>query len=144
MSAGCIGFRRSAAIRSGGWTLPLRSPRGGARPQGPGRPGVRTHQLLLAVLGAAEHGGRRDVARELGHAVTHRGDYRASREELTAGGGDPLAALPVAVTALATLIRPALGRYFTSGSTGAYSLTPDAWRQLTAAWGESDRACPAV
>jgi biotin carboxylase len=112
---------------------------GGSQPQRAGRPGVRTHQLLLAVLGAAEQGGRRDVAREVGHAMTHRGDYRASGEELTPPGGDPLAALPVAVTALASLIRPALGRYFTSGSTGAYSLTPDAWRQLTAAWRESDQ-----
>ena len=51
-------------------------------------------------------GGRRDVARELVHAVLHRGDYRGSREELTPGRGDPLAPLPVAVTALATLIRP--------------------------------------
>jgi hypothetical protein len=109
---------------------------GSARPQPPGRPGVRTHQLLLAVLGAAQHGGRRDVARELADAVLRRGDYLASREELTPGGGDPLAALPVAVTGLATLIRPALWRYFTSGSTGAFSLTPEAWRQLTAAWTE--------
>jgi hypothetical protein len=112
---------------------------GASRPQRAGRPGVRTHQLLLAVLGAAEQGGRREVVREVGHAMTHRGDYRASREELTPPGGDPLAVLPVAVTALATLIRPALGRYFTSGSTGAYSLTPDAWRQLVAAWRESDQ-----
>jgi hypothetical protein len=110
---------------------------GPVRPQAGGRPGVRTHQLLLAILGAAQHGGRRDVARELRHALLRRGAYRGSREELTPGGGDLLAGLPVAVTGLATLIRPAAWRYFTSGSTGAYSLSPDAWRQLTAAWGES-------
>jgi biotin carboxylase len=107
---------------------------GTSQPQPPGQPGVRTHQLLLAVLGAAEHGGRRAVVRELGHAARHRGDYLGSREELTPRGGDPLAMLPVTVTGLATLIRPTWWRHFTSGSTGAYALTPDAWRQLTAAW----------
>jgi hypothetical protein len=110
---------------------------GPVQPQFGGRPGVRTHQLLLAMLGAAQHGGRRDVARELRDAVLRRGDYQGSREELTPGGGDLLAGLPVAVAGLATLIRPAAWRYFTSGSTSAYSLTPDAWRQLTAAWAES-------
>jgi predicted ATP-grasp superfamily ATP-dependent carboligase len=110
---------------------------GPVRPQAGGRPGVRTHQLLLAILGAAQHGGRRDVARELRHALLRRGAYLGSREELTPGGGDLLAGLPVAVTGLATLIRPAAWRYFTSGSTGAYSLSPEAWRQLAAAWGES-------
>ena len=108
-----------------------------------GMPGVRTHQLLVAVLGAAQRGRRRDVARELGLAALRRGDYRGSREELTPRGGDPLAGLPVAVIALAAMVRPAAWRYFTSGSTGAYSLTPDAWRQLTAACRELDRAAPA-
>ena len=103
---------------------------GTSRPQPPGQPGVRTHQLLLAVLGAAQHGGRRGVARELRDGLLHRGDYRGSREELTPGGGDLLAGLPVALTALATLVRPAAWRSFASGSTGAYSLTPAAWAEL--------------
>jgi hypothetical protein len=108
-----------------------------------GKSGVRTHQLLVAVLGAAQRGRRRDVARELGLAALRRGDYRGSREELTPRGGDPLADLPVAVIALAAMVRPAAWRYFTSGSTGAYSLTPAAWRQLTAAWRELSQAAPA-
>ena len=41
-------------------------------------PGARTHQLLLAVLGAAHQGGRRDVARELVQALLHRGEYRVA------------------------------------------------------------------
>jgi hypothetical protein len=106
--------------------------RGRSRPQPTGRPGVRTHQLLLAVLGAAQQGGRRDIARELVNAALRRADYRASQEELTPSRGDPLAALPVAVTALATLVRPVAWQHFTSGSTGAYSLTPAAWAQLGA------------
>ena len=112
-------------------------PPGSWSPRGPwglwglwGQPGARTHQLLLAVLGAAQHGGRRSVARELRDGLLHRGDYRGSREELTPRGGDLLAGLPVALTALATLVRPAAWRYFTSGGVGAYSLSPAAWEEL--------------
>jgi biotin carboxylase len=103
---------------------------GTSRPQPPGRPGARTHQLLLAVLAAAQHEGRRGVARELWDGVLYRGGYRGSREELTPGGGDLLAGVPVTLTALATLVRPAAWRSFTSGGTGAYSLTPAAWAEL--------------
>jgi biotin carboxylase len=103
---------------------------GTSRPQPPARPGTRTHQLLLAILGAAQYGGRRGVARELRDGLLHRGDYRGSREELTPGGGDLLAGLPVALTALATLVRPAAWRYLTSGGVGAYSLSPAAWEEL--------------
>ena len=99
-------------------------------PQPAAAPGARTHQLLLAVLGAAHQGGRRDVARELVQAVLHRGEYRGSREELTPWRGDPLAPLPVMAIALATLIRPDAWRHFVGGSAGAYSLTPAAWRQI--------------
>jgi len=103
----------------------------GPGPQPGGRPGVRTHQLLLAVLGAAQHGGRRrDVARQLWAALSGRDDYRASAEELTPLHHDPLAGLPVAVAAAATLIRPGTWHYFTSGSVEAYALTPAAWQQI--------------
>jgi hypothetical protein len=100
------------------------------RPQGPGRPGVATHQLLLAVLGAAQHGGRRHIARELVRAALGRGDYRGSTEELTPLRSDPLAAVPVAIAAASTLIRPASWRAFTSGSVNGYALTGDGWQQI--------------
>ena len=101
------------------------------------RQGVRTHQLLLALLGAAKQGGRPAVARELWDALRRRGDYRASTEELTPLHGDPLAAVPVTVAALATLIRPAMWRQFSGGAVGAYALTPDAWSQLTSKFGDA-------
>jgi biotin carboxylase len=107
---------------------------GSAHPQPAAVPGARTHQLLLAVLGAAQQGRRRDVAGELAHAVLHRGEYRDSREELTPGRGDLLAPLPATVIALATLVRPDAWRHFVGGSAGAYSLTPAAWSELTRAW----------
>jgi hypothetical protein len=106
---------------------------GTARPQPDGRPGARTHQLLLAVLGAAQRGRRRDVAGELAGAVLRRGSYRGSREELTPARGDLLAPVPVVVAMLATLAWPPAWRKFVGGSAGAYSLTPAAWRTLTEA-----------
>jgi biotin carboxylase len=106
---------------------------GTSLPQPPGRPGARTHQLLLAVLAAARRDGRRGVVREVRDGLLRRGDYRGSREELTPGPGDPLAGLPVALIALAMLVRPAAWQYFTGGSSGAYSLTQGAWEELTRA-----------
>jgi predicted ATP-grasp superfamily ATP-dependent carboligase len=99
-----------------------------------GAPGVRTHQAVLALLGvAAQTGRRRDILRELLHAVTGSGTYRHSAEELTPArwaGPDPVTVVPVAAAALATLIRPAAWRHFTAGTVSAYSLTPAAWQQL--------------
>jgi hypothetical protein len=104
---------------------------GRAAPQHTGRPGVRTHQLLLAVLGAAQRSGRRrDVGRVLWSALSRSGDFQVSREELTPVRRDPIAAVPVAVTALATMIRPQSWRYFTSAGVDAYALTPAAWNQI--------------
>jgi len=103
-----------------------------AAPSGPGRPGVRTHQLLLAVLGAAERGGRAAVLRELARAAARRGPYAGSREELTPLRGDPRAALPVLLASAAVLARPAAGRWFSDGAVAGYALTPQAWRQIVA------------
>ncbi len=53
-------------------------------PREDARPGVQTRQLLLAILGAAQHGGRRrDVAGQLWAALSRRDGYRSSAEELT-------------------------------------------------------------
>ena len=94
----------------------------------PPRPGVRTHQLLLAVLGAAQDGrGRRGVARELAQALAHRGPYAGSAEELTPARRDPVAAAPVAAAAIATLVSPGAHRLFTGGAVESYALTPEAW-----------------
>ena len=89
--------------------------------------GVRTHQLLLAVLAAQR---RRDVARELAAAVLRRGPYGASAEELTPCRRDPLAPLPVAAAAAATLAAPSAASWFTGGATAAYALTPAAWATI--------------
>ncbi|HEU5157182.1 MAG TPA: hypothetical protein VFU43_09305 [Streptosporangiaceae bacterium] len=97
----------------------------------PGPSGTRTHQLLLAVLGTAQHCGRRTaVTAELLTAALGRGDYRHSVEELTPLRRDPLALAPVAVAAVATLVRPRSYAWFTTGSVANYALTPHAWREI--------------
>lgn len=98
-----------------------------------GRAGVRSCQLLLSVLGAAEHGSRVAVLRVLMAARRGRGDYKGATEELTPVDGDPIAALPVVLAVLATLIKPSLWRLFHAGATGPYSLTPEAWRKIISA-----------
>jgi ATP-grasp domain len=98
-----------------------------------GRGGVKTHQLLLAVLGAAQSGaGRRGVASELLAASRNAGLYSDSTEELTPMQGDPLASMPVAMASIATLIWPPSWSWFASGSVGNYALTPEAWDELMA------------
>ncbi len=99
--------------------------------QGPRQSGVRTHQLLLGVLGAAQHSGRRrGIARELVDALAHRGPYAGSAEELTPVRGDPVGAVPVLAAALATMAHPGAWRRFTDGAVSAYALTPSAWKQI--------------
>jgi len=94
------------------------------------RVGVTTHQLLMAVLGAAQGGGRRAVAAEVAAGMTHRGVYAGSREELLPPRGDwRTVSLPVLATA-ATLVRPASYRWFTEGAVAGYALSPEGWRML--------------
>ncbi|MFG1947132.1 ATP-grasp domain-containing protein [Nonomuraea sp. NPDC048826] len=97
-------------------------------PQPAGTPGVRTHQVLLALLGAAARG-RGAVLAELVDAVLRRGSYEGGTEELTPGY-DPRAMALVAAAAGATLVRPGAWRWFTSGSVSAYALEPDGWRAI--------------
>ncbi|MFB9895149.1 hypothetical protein [Planobispora takensis] len=99
-------------------------------PQPPGKPGVASHQLLLAVLGAAQHSGRRRaVLGELAAAAVRRRGYAGSREEPMAGV-DARSMLLFALAAGATLARPALWRWFASGSVAAYALSPHGWRRI--------------
>ena len=96
-----------------------------------GRSGVRTHQLLLAVLGAAQEGrGRSGVLRELSEALRHDGAYEDSAEELTPVSGDWRAAVPLLLTCTATLVRPATWRWFSESSVANYALTPEGWRVI--------------
>ena len=107
----------------------------GAAPaeQPPGRAGVRTHQTLLAVLGAAEHDGKRlAILSETCDATRARGAYANSREELTPLQGDPIAAIPVAIALLLSLIHPRLWQVFHLKAAGTYAVSPQAWQAIVA------------
>jgi len=99
--------------------------------QGPGRPGVRSCQLLLAISGAAKTTDSRiGVAREMVSALRHRGCYAHAIEESTPTKDDPIACVPVVAAACATILRPRSWRSFHAGAAGPYSLTADAWQQI--------------
>ena len=99
--------------------------------QAPALAGVATHQLLLAVLGAAQHDRtRRAVLTEINTAWRHRGSYENSAEELTPLRHDLRTAIPVVAATLATLGRPALWSAFSSGAVTSYALTPAGWREI--------------
>jgi biotin carboxylase len=101
---------------------------GVAQPQG--QPDVNTHQLLLAVLGAAEKGTRCGLVREVFQAITHKGDYSQSTEELTPVHRDLRAITPVVAAVLSTTARPSTWQWFSSGSVTNYAVTPAAWRTI--------------
>jgi hypothetical protein len=100
--------------------------------QPPGTAGTRTHQLLLAVLGAAAGptgpAARAAIASELLAACTRRGSYRGSTEELTPQAWrDPRSLVLLAVIAATVLTRPATWTFFAGGSVMSYALTLEAW-----------------
>ncbi len=96
-----------------------------------GAEGIATHQLMLAVLGAAQHRHtRRAICSELFSALTRRGSYRGSAEELTPVQTDLRTVIPVAVASLATLVSPDLWQKFSSGAVSNYALTPGGWHEI--------------
>ena len=98
-----------------------------------GRPDVKTHQLLLAILGAAQRGGgRRRILGELTAAARHLGEYADSIEELTPIAHDWRAGLPGMFAAASTLVKPTTWEWFSSGSVANYAITPEGWRAICA------------
>jgi hypothetical protein len=92
---------------------------------------VTTHQLVLAVLGAADTGGRRRaMAAELRAALARSGLYRGSAEELTPLRKDPRTAVPVLLAAAATLVSPAQSHRLVGSSVASYALAPSGWERL--------------
>jgi hypothetical protein len=93
--------------------------------------GVATHQLLLAVLGAAQHGrGRCGVIAEVLHAASRSGDYRGSLEELTPLTDDLRSIIPVATATAATVVVPSSWSWFAGGSVSNYALSDQGWSEI--------------
>jgi len=111
-------------------------------PQPAGKVGVRTHQGLLALLGAARSGRRRDVLAVMSDLAGHRGQFALSTEELTPAAADWAAAIPMTVIGATVLSYQPAWRFFSSGAVSRYSLTSDGWRSLISAAAEEDATSP--
>ncbi|MBB5936678.1 hypothetical protein [Streptomyces zagrosensis] len=98
------------------------------------RAGVRTHMLLMALVRHAETGrGRRAMVRELFQAITRRGGYAGSREELLPVGSDPAVALLLGALSACLLASPTLWRRLAGTDTPPHALTGRGWQQLISA-----------
>jgi glutathione synthase/RimK-type ligase-like ATP-grasp enzyme len=103
-------------------------------PAPPSRSGVRTHQFLMALLGAAQRSGRRrSVWDEIVRCLRGQGVYAQSSEELLPSKGDRRTVILPVAAAVATLVRPSMWRAFTDGAVARYALTAPGWRQLRSA-----------
>lgn len=99
-----------------------------------GRPGVRTHGTIALLLGiAARQRSRRAVLAELGRALTRRGCYRGSTEQLTPIIRDPpsLGALAFVVGRL--IASPVRATDLARRTISSYSITPESVAAVTSA-----------
>jgi glutathione synthase/RimK-type ligase-like ATP-grasp enzyme len=100
-------------------------------PTPPSLVGVRTHQFLMAVLGAGQRSGRRrDVLAEIVRGAARRGVYANSVEELLPLYRDWRTIMPAAGASLMMVLKPDLWRLFTDGAVSRYALTAEGWHQL--------------
>jgi hypothetical protein len=100
--------------------------------------GVCIHSALQVLLGCAirdQH--RSSLLRECWLLLTHRGGYRDSREELTPVRWDWLSAIPLIVTALWLLVRPAAAYYLPKKGWGSHLLNPESIRKIRTLGGHS-------
>jgi predicted ATP-grasp superfamily ATP-dependent carboligase len=99
----------------------------------PGRPGVRTHIAVQALLGCALRSGSRfEVLRECWRLMAKRAPYAGSREELTPLRLDAPSVIAAIVTALWLLVQPQAARTLPTRGWGAHLLTPRSVRTITA------------
>jgi predicted ATP-grasp superfamily ATP-dependent carboligase len=103
-------------------------------PLAPGRPGVRTHLALQALLGCAiRTRSRIELLRECRRLRTRTGIYEGSQEELTPLDVDWPSVIPTLFAAAWLLIRPRAAERMASGGWGTHLLSPESIR-LIGAW----------
>jgi hypothetical protein len=109
-----------------------------------GRVGVRTHGTVALVLGVAAYGRtRRAVAAELAGAITRRGCYHGSADQLTPVLRDPPSATAATFVIGQALASPRGATEMAAKAVARYSITPTAVETLTAALlPESDPRSP--
>jgi predicted ATP-grasp superfamily ATP-dependent carboligase len=99
---------------------------------------VRTHGALQVLLGCAIREQRRSsLLRECWLLLKKRGTYRESREELTPARCDWLSVIPLIVTALCLLARPASAFFLSEKGWGSHLLTPESIRKIRTLVGHS-------
>jgi predicted ATP-grasp superfamily ATP-dependent carboligase len=95
------------------------------------RPGVRTHSVLMALMGAAEGGeGRRGVLAELRRWRRREGAYHDSEDELVRPGEDPRALLPAVFVTAQLLAAPSRTRQIVRRAVDNYALDARAVRAI--------------
>jgi hypothetical protein len=90
-----------------------------------GRAGVRTHGTIALLLGAAARGeSRRSLLGNVSDAITHRGLYADSTEQLTPVLHDPLSLIPAAFIATRVLLSPGNATAIAARAVSSYSIGP--------------------
>jgi hypothetical protein len=111
-----------------------------ASPPRTGRAGVRTHGTIALVLGAAAYGGtRRAVTAQLARALTQRGCYHASAEQLTPVLLDPPSTAAFAFVVAQALASPRRATGMAGKAIGRYAITQDTIDSLAATGTSSPR-----
>lgn len=101
-----------------------------ATPESGGRE-AKTHMLVMALLTkAAARTRRRDVIAELMRAVSGRGLYTGSREELLPVRIDFKTLFPLAYVVMRLLLNPRSATVLSAGTINSYALSPEAARQI--------------
>jgi hypothetical protein len=99
-----------------------------------GRPGVRTHSSLAALLGIAAYvGTRKAVLGELLRLIAHRGPYKGSRDCLTPVSHDLPSLVPLAITAACCLFSPGSAIRLANKAVRRYSMTADTIQRVVSA-----------
>ncbi len=97
----------------------------------PGRPGVRTHCAIQALLGCAmREGSRRKLVQECWRLLSGTGDYAQSSEELTPARLDWLSVVPAVTAAVWLLASPRAAHTMVKRGWGAHLLTRESARKI--------------
>jgi hypothetical protein len=97
-----------------------------------GRPDVCTHGTMALLLGSASRGrSRRSLLGEVCAAITHRGLYRHSAEQLTPLWRDPKSLAPAAFVATRLLASPRRAQDIAAQAVAGYAVDPRTLGALT-------------
>ena len=98
-----------------------------------GRFGVRTHNLMMVLIGMAYYGqGRAALVRDIRECAAGRGDYANSEDEITRPKDDALSRLPRIWVTVQLLAWPGIARQIVAKTVENYSLPESATESIKA------------